>query len=90
MSANIYKYTKFEWQGHPGGYPEEGEARGNISHEQASSWDYLMGGEAQGCRVMGDSHDHDTLEPPDQWGFHPITRRRALPKRDRPWERAGR
>ena len=40
----IYKYTKYEWWGHPDGYPEEGDAGGNISHEQASSRSYFDGG----------------------------------------------
>ena len=43
MSANIYKYTKYEWQSHLGGYSEEGEARGNISYKQASSQNYFDG-----------------------------------------------
>jgi len=53
----------------------------------------LMGGrtpdEPQRWCVMGVSHDHNTLGPPDHLGISLIAKGKPLPKRDRTWECIG-
>ena len=39
--------------------------------------------------MMGVSHDHNTLGPPDHLGISLITKGKPLPKRGRAWECAG-
>ena len=78
---------------HQCGYPEGGIAREEVSHEQASSWDYLMVESAQG-KPGGDtwweenriSHGCDTPGPTDQSGILLIDGGKPLPKGNGPWE----
>jgi len=70
-----------------------GNSREEISHKQASSWDYLMERSTQG--KSGDdmwweenriSHDCNYPGPADWLGICPIDEGKALPKRDGLWE----
>ena len=52
VKSSLYKLNKIYGRnvigGTPGGYPEGGNARGGISHEQASSPEYIDGREHWG------------------------------------------